>query len=217
MPQVARPSHEAAQHLSRVCPRFAALIGRVGPPGLRVERGRGLYEALIRAIAHQQLHGKAAEAILARFVALYPDETFPSPDRVFIGGGGIGLPYTSFLLGLADSASVPSLPTPFYRKVSWGLYLQDTWKITRKLTLDYGLRWDLQHAPEEVHYRNSMFGPNTPNPSAGGLLGGQAYEGYGAGRCNCTFTGTYPYAIGPRIFAEGHPRVPYCFLPEKIG
>ena len=47
-----------------------------------MERGRGLYEALIRAIAHQQLHGKAAEAILARFVALYPDEAFPSPDRV---------------------------------------------------------------------------------------------------------------------------------------
>lgn len=77
-----RLSHEAAQHLSRVCPRFAALIGRVGPPGLRVERGRGLYEALIRAIAHQQLHGKAAEAILGRFIALYPGEVFPSPNRV---------------------------------------------------------------------------------------------------------------------------------------
>jgi DNA-3-methyladenine glycosylase II len=82
MPPVARPPHEAAQHLSRICPRFAALIVRVGPPGLRVERGRGLYEALIRAIAHQQLHGKAAEAILGRFVALFPDETFPAPDRV---------------------------------------------------------------------------------------------------------------------------------------
>jgi DNA-3-methyladenine glycosylase II len=89
MPQVARPSHEAAQHLSRVCPRFAALIGRVGRPRLQVERGRGLYEALIRAIAHQQLHGKAAEAILARFVALYPDETFPSPDRVLGTDGTI--------------------------------------------------------------------------------------------------------------------------------
>ena len=127
-----------------------------------------------------------------------------------IGGGGIGLPYASFLLGLADSASVPSLPSPFYRKVSWGLYVQDTWKITRKLTLDYGLRWDLQHAPEEVHYRNSMFGPTTPNPSAGGLPGGQIYEGYGAGRCNCTFTSTYPYAVGPRI------GVAYQFAPKMV-
>jgi DNA-3-methyladenine glycosylase II len=89
MPHVARPPHKAAQYLTQVCPRFAALIGRVGPPGLRVERGRGLYEALIRAIAHQQLHGKAAEAILARFVALYPNETFPSPDRVLDTDGTI--------------------------------------------------------------------------------------------------------------------------------
>ena len=68
--QKPRPSHAAAYHLSNVCPRFAALIGRVGPPGLTVVRRRDLYEALIRAIAHQQLHGKAAEAILNRFVAL---------------------------------------------------------------------------------------------------------------------------------------------------
>jgi DNA-3-methyladenine glycosylase II len=75
-------SREAVTHLSGACPRFAALIHRVGPPGLRVERGRGLYEALVRAIAHQQLHGKAAEAILGRFVALYPGEIFPAPEQV---------------------------------------------------------------------------------------------------------------------------------------
>jgi len=75
-------SRQAMQHLSGACPRFAGLIRRVGPPALKVDRSRGLYEALIRAIAHQQLHGKAAEAILARFVALYPDEVFPRPDRV---------------------------------------------------------------------------------------------------------------------------------------
>jgi DNA-3-methyladenine glycosylase II len=77
-----RPRHEAVEFLSDACPRFAALIGRVGPPGLAIDRGRGLYEALIRAIAHQQLHGKAAEAILGRFVALHPGERFPSPERV---------------------------------------------------------------------------------------------------------------------------------------
>jgi DNA-3-methyladenine glycosylase II len=85
MPRVLRaprPSHPAIQHLSDADTRFAALIGRVGPPALKVDRGRELYEALIRAIAHQQLHGRAAEAILARFVALYPGERFPSPESV---------------------------------------------------------------------------------------------------------------------------------------
>jgi DNA-3-methyladenine glycosylase II len=37
------------------------------------------YEALVRAIAHQQVHGRAAEAILGRFLALFPDDSFPSP------------------------------------------------------------------------------------------------------------------------------------------
>ncbi|MFZ1963805.1 MAG: TonB-dependent receptor [Roseiarcus sp.] len=127
------------------------------------------------------------------------ETALPYLQTTTIGGGSIGLPWASFLLGLGDSAKVPSLPAPFYRKSAWGFYLQDTWKITRKLTLDYGLRYDYQHAPEEVNYRDSMFGPTIPNPSAGGLLGGQVYEGYGPGRCNCQFTTPYPYAVGPRL------------------
>ena len=69
------------RHLSRD-PLFAALIRRVGPPRLGVERGRSPYEALVRAIAHQQLHGNAARAILGRFDALFPGDGFPEPDQV---------------------------------------------------------------------------------------------------------------------------------------
>jgi len=47
----------------------------------------------------------------------------------------------------------------------------------------------------------SMFGPTVPNPTAGGRPGGILYEGWGQGRCNCYFTTTYPYSIGPRIGA----------------
>jgi DNA-3-methyladenine glycosylase II len=75
-------SRLAILHLSDAEPRFAALISRVGRPKLPVDRGRELYEALIRAIAHQQLHGKAAEAILGRFMALYTGDGFPPPERV---------------------------------------------------------------------------------------------------------------------------------------
>ena len=63
-------------------PAFAALIQRIGPPKLTVERQRSPYEALVRAIAHQQLHGRAAEAILRRFSALFPGDRFPPPDAV---------------------------------------------------------------------------------------------------------------------------------------
>lgn len=73
---------DAMRHLSGADPRLAALIGRVGPPRLSIDRGRDLYEALVRAIAHQQLHGKAAEAILGRFVTACPGDGFPAPATV---------------------------------------------------------------------------------------------------------------------------------------
>ncbi len=52
--------------------------------------------------------------------------------------------------------------------------------------------------------RNSICGkpnlvPLSLNPSAGGLLGGTEYEGYGAGRCNCIFEKFYPWMIQPRL------------------
>jgi DNA-3-methyladenine glycosylase II len=66
----------------RTDPRFDALIRRIGPPRMAIERTRSPYEALVRAIAHQQLHGKAAEAILGRFGGLFPGDEFPPPQTV---------------------------------------------------------------------------------------------------------------------------------------
>ena len=116
-----------------------------------------------------------------------------------LGGGNIGFPYASFLLGLANSASVNAPQDPQWRNDRYGLFLQDTWKVTRRLTLDLGIRWDLMDQGREIHYRNSMFGPTIPNPTAGGLPGAMVYEGYGPGRCDCNFISRYPYAIGPRL------------------
>jgi hypothetical protein len=116
-----------------------------------------------------------------------------------VGGGSIGAGYASFLLGQVASTNVNAPRETQMRRLSWSLYLQDNWKITRKLTLDWGLRWDLTPMGHEQHYREAEIGLNTPNPSAGGLPGGYIFEGYGPGRCNCEFSKTYPYAIGPRL------------------
>ncbi len=71
----------ALGHLSAADPAMAALIARVGACGL-VITPREPYEALVRAISHQQLHARAAEAILGRFMALYPGRAFPEPAAV---------------------------------------------------------------------------------------------------------------------------------------
>ncbi|MEI9971298.1 MAG: TonB-dependent receptor [Ignavibacteriota bacterium] len=116
-----------------------------------------------------------------------------------VGGGSTGFSYASFLLGQVDSATVNPPQDPQLRRKGWALYIQDNWKITSKLTLDYGLRWDLQYQGDEIRHRMSMFGPSVPNENAGGLPGGLVYEGNGPGRCNCNFYSPYPFAIGPRL------------------
>jgi DNA-3-methyladenine glycosylase II len=54
----------------------------VGPCGLTTFALRPPYESLMRAIAHQQLNGTAAETILRRFIELYPGKPFPTPEEV---------------------------------------------------------------------------------------------------------------------------------------
>ena len=71
------PVSEATAHLSAADPAFATLIARIGPCTL-APTPREPYEALVRAIAHQQLHGRAAEAILGRMLALHGG-VFPLP------------------------------------------------------------------------------------------------------------------------------------------
>ena len=75
-------SAEALRHLRRVDPTLGQLIRRIGPCGLKPERVMSPYMALLRAIAHQQLNGHAAEAIFARFLALHPGPGSPQPDAV---------------------------------------------------------------------------------------------------------------------------------------
>jgi len=57
------------------------LIKRIGPCTLEPLQ-REPYEALVRAIAHQQVHGNAARAVLGRLCDLYPGEAFPPADFV---------------------------------------------------------------------------------------------------------------------------------------
>jgi hypothetical protein len=123
----------------------------------------------------------------------------PALQGVALSGGNVGFPYASFLLGATNTASVSNPSDPQYRRPAWSAFAQDTWKVTRKMTLDYGLRYDYQPAPRELNDRTSMFAPDIANPSAGGLKGATLYSGNGPGRCNCTVAKTYPWAFGPRI------------------
>ncbi len=127
------------------------------------------------------------------------ESSLPSTNGQSLSGGTVGFPYASFFLGLVNNASVRPPYAVQYRKNTTTAFLQDTWKITPKLSLDYGLRYDRFPDDHEEYNRVSSFSPATPNPSAGGLLGGLMFPGSGPGRCNCALAKTYPYAFGPRL------------------
>ncbi len=117
-----------------------------------------------------------------------------------------GFGYASFLLGAANSVSTAATADVRLGTHSYGLYLQDSWKITRKLTFDYGLRWDYAILWKEQYGRMQNAAFNTPNPLIGGRLGSVEYQA----TCKCNYANAYPYAIGPHI------GVAYQITPKTV-
>ncbi|MBL8211546.1 MAG: TonB-dependent receptor [Bryobacterales bacterium] len=87
---------------------------------------------------------------------------------------GSGL--ASFLLGEVGGGNIGVRPFFQYRSVPLGTYFQDDWKITRTLTLNLGVRYDISFGPREMHNRYSSFDPFVRN-SQTGLPGVLNYAG----------------------------------------
>jgi len=134
----------------------------------------------------------------------------PSTLGQSLAGGVPGFPFASFLLGGVDNGfiGVPSKSRMGAKAFSW--FAQDSWKVTRKLTIDYGIRYDFQTFLREQYGRIPYLSLTTPNPAAGGMLGAVAFDGSGPGHCNCDIAHNYPYAFGPRL------GVAYQFLPKTV-
>jgi len=105
-----------------------------------------------------------------------------------------GFPFASFLLGGVNLASQTAPNDARMGKQQWGFFLQDSWKVTRKLSLDYGIRWDYATAAREQYGRSGDLGM-VANPAAGGRIGAPIFEA----TCGCTFVSNYPYAVAPRF------------------
>ena len=131
-------------------------------------------------------------------------------------GANSGSPIASFLLEQVDSASLTvygGSGGQYPRQRVWSGHAGDTWKVSPKLSINYGIRYDLRYPSLEKFNRMSFFDPLAPNPGAGGRLGALAFAGNKWG--SASFGAPYPEKVFYKGFA---PRlgIAYSLTPRTV-
>jgi DNA-3-methyladenine glycosylase II len=136
---------EAHAHLSKNCKIMRKLIRVHGPCGIEIEHRRSPFESLVSAVAHQQLHGKAAETILGRFRALFAPARFPKPEQLAavsddaLRACGFSRAKTAAIRDIAEKTLAGVVPTS--RAIA---KLSDEEIITRLTTVRGVGRWTVE-------------------------------------------------------------------------
>lgn len=115
-----------------------------------------------------------------------------------------GNPMASFLLGAVSNANATFYSLPEWRPTAYStsFFIGDQWKVTDKLNVTIGVRWDLFTPSVEAENRTSFFDPYGANSAAGGRPGRMAFAGDQYGEAS--FGSRYPErlfkkAFGPRL------------------
>lgn len=110
-----------------------------------------------------------------------------------------GSSFASFLLGLVDSANRSAVTTTAFHTQEYSAYLQDDIKLTNKLTLNAGIRWDLMIPYTMVQNNNVFLDPVAPNPAAGNLPGAATQFGSCAGCAGYNRVAIHYLNFGPHV------------------
>ncbi len=122
-----------------------------------------------------------------------------------------GHAFASLLLGAVDNANLTPLPV-IPGEIRYGYqagFFQDNWKVSPRLTLNLGLRYEVPENWYEKDGNYSHIDRSMPNPAAGGLPGALVFAGTGPGR-------TGKERLYPTDFTNIGPRLGLAFrLAEK--
>ncbi len=118
----------------------------------------------------------------------------------FRGSANTGEAYASFLIGAANSASLSKTDVITSRAAYWAAYVQDDYRITDRLTLNLGLRWEVETARAVDDNKLNAFDGTAINPVSGtpGVVtfAGQTFAGQNSVP-NTSFDANYKN-FGPR-------------------
>jgi hypothetical protein len=113
-----------------------------------------------------------------------------------------GNAFASFLLGQADSGQIDTVRFIGQQFTYFAGFVQDDWRVTDKLVLNLGLRYDINLPPTGLNDSWSDFSPTTPNPTAGGIPGAVLFAGSGTGRVGSrALANLWTGGIGPHLAA----------------
>ncbi|MEK7403569.1 MAG: carboxypeptidase regulatory-like domain-containing protein [Acidobacteriota bacterium] len=93
-----------------------------------------------------------------------------------------GHSFASFLLGEVDSASLTPVFNALLNRTYAAAFVQDTWKVSRRVTLNLGLRWSGNSPIYDKYDRIANFNVRLPDPNGNNLPGAVEYMGSGPGR-----------------------------------
>ncbi len=111
-----------------------------------------------------------------------------------------GSSFASYLLGVADTGAtetIRNLPQIYDYHAA---YVQDDWHVTKRLTVNFGLRYELTRPPYQPSQKYEDFSPTAPNPGVNGYPGALQFVGFGPGRVGAKYLvpGWYN-GWGPRL------------------
>ncbi len=111
-----------------------------------------------------------------------------------------GSSFASFLLGDAQSGGTETVRDLTQLYPYYGFYAQDDWRVSRRLTINLGVRYDYTMPPFAINDQYSDFTPTKPNPAVNNFPGALRFAGFGEGRENRrSLLEGWRKGIGPRL------------------
>jgi len=149
----------------------------------------GMYQ-----INHYNGFGRQCEAGCVGFS--YEETGVPGGTNPNAGGNA----FASFLLGYADSGQIDTVRFIGQQFYYFGGFFQDDWKVSKKLVVNVGVRWDGNLPPTGLNDRWTDFSPTTPNPAAGGIPGAVLFAGTCSGCVGTrSLANLWPWGFGPHL------------------